>query len=143
MIDIDHFKRINDSIGHGAGDEALREVALRASEALRPYDGFGRIGGEEFLAVLPQTSESRVMRALERARLTICSAPIKVLHHEVSVTVSIGAVLSRGESIDELIRCADEAMYRAKAEGRNRVVASASTPASEITSRCARPTEAA
>ena len=129
MIDIDHFKRINDSIGHGAGDKALREVALRASEALRPYDGFGRVGGEEFIAVLPQTSESQVMRALERVRLIICSAPIKVLHHKVSITVSIGAARSHGESIDELIRFADEAMYRAKAEGRNRVVVSASTSA--------------
>ena len=131
MIDIDHFKDVNDSIGHGAGDEVLREVVARASEALRPYDGFGRFGGEEFLAVLPQASGPQVERALERVRLAICTTPIEVFHHEVSVAVSIGAALSHGESLDELIRSADEALYQAKAEGRNRVALSASTPAPE------------
>jgi diguanylate cyclase (GGDEF)-like protein len=124
MIDIDHFKRVNDSIGHGAGDEVLREVVLRASEALRPYDGFGRVGGEEFLAIIAQVSASQVSRALERVRLAVHSTPIIAAGHEVSMTVSIGAALSRGESIDELIRSADEALYRAKAEGRDRVVMS-------------------
>ena len=142
MIDIDHFKSVNDSYGHSTGDQVLLEVVARASQALRPYDGFGRVGGEEFLAILPQASESQVMRTLERVRLTICSAPIKVLHQEVSMTVSIGAVLSRSESLDELIRFADEALYHAKSEGRNRVEVSASTPASEITRGCARPTDA-
>jgi diguanylate cyclase (GGDEF)-like protein/PAS domain S-box-containing protein len=128
MIDIDHFKDVNDTYGHGAGDQALCEVVARASRALRPYDGFGRFGGEEFLAVLPHTSGRQVMRALERVRLAICSTPIKVHGHQVSVTVSIGADLDRGAGIDDVIRSADVALYRAKAEGRNRVV-SASTPA--------------
>ncbi len=127
MIDIDHFKDVNDSIGHGAGDEVLREVVARACEALRPYDGFGRVGGEEFLAILPQASGRQVERALERVRRAICKAPIEVFHHEVSVAISIGAALNQGESLDELIRSADEALYQAKAEGRNRVVLSAST----------------
>ncbi|MFA4965115.1 MAG: diguanylate cyclase [Thermoleophilia bacterium] len=142
MIDIDHFKGINDSIGHGGGDEALREVVLRTSKVLRAHDGFGRVGGEEFIALLPQTSEGKAMRALERVRLTICSAPFQVLHHEVSMTVSIGAVLSRGESIDDLIRTADEALYQAKAEGRNRVVlrtvADGSSQTQAIPDACAR-----
>jgi diguanylate cyclase (GGDEF)-like protein/PAS domain S-box-containing protein len=121
-IDIDHFKGVNDSIGHGAGDEVLREVVLRASEALRPYDGFGRVGGDEFLAIMPQVSTSQLTEALERVRLAIRSTPIAAAGHEVNLTVSIGATLSRGESTDELIRSADEALYQAKAEGRDRVV---------------------
>ena len=116
MIDIDHFKEVNDSIGHGAGDEVLREV-VAAPPRPAPYDGFGRVGGEEFLAVLPQTSAPQVERALERVRRAICSTPIEGLQHEVSVAVSIGGALSHGESLDELIRSADEALYRAKAEG--------------------------
>ena len=129
MIDIDHFKDVNDTYGHGVGDQVLCEVVARASLALRPYDGFGRFGGEEFLAVLPHSSGRQVTRALERVRLAICSAPIKVHGHEVSVAISIGADLGCSGGLDDVIRSADAALYRAKAEGRNRVV-SASTPAS-------------
>jgi diguanylate cyclase (GGDEF)-like protein/PAS domain S-box-containing protein len=129
MIDIDHFKDVNDTYGHGAGDQVLREVVARASRALRPYDGFGRFGGEEFLAVLPHSSGRQVIRALERVRLAICSAPIKVHGYEVSVAISIGADLDCGGGPDDVIRSADAALYRAKADGRNRVVVSASTSA--------------
>ena len=91
MIDIDHFKEVNDSIGHGAGDEVLREVVARACEALRPYDGFGRFGGEEFLAVLPQATGPQVERALKRVRRAICTAPIEAFQHEGRASPSASA----------------------------------------------------
>lgn len=125
MIDIDHFKHVNDSIGHGAGDEVLREVVLRTSEALRPYDGFGRFGGDEFLAIIPQVSAAQAAEALQRVRRAVRCTPIAAASQKVSLTVSIGAALSHGESIDELIRFADEALYQAKVEGRDHVVMSA------------------
>jgi diguanylate cyclase (GGDEF)-like protein/PAS domain S-box-containing protein len=131
MIDIDHFKDVNDTYGHGVGDRVLREVVLRASEALRPYDGFGRFGGDEFLAVLPQASGSQIMPALERVRLAICTAPVKVSHYEVSVAVSIGAELDCGGCLDDVIRSADAALYQAKAEGRNRLVRASRSCATE------------
>jgi two-component system, cell cycle response regulator len=122
MIDIDHFKRINDAHGHAAGDCVLREVVARASSATRPYDSFGRFGGEEFLTVVPACPDAEVVSVLERVRSAVCDSPVEVEGHQVRITVSIGGAMSRGESVDALIRSADDALYQAKAAGRNRVV---------------------
>jgi diguanylate cyclase (GGDEF)-like protein/PAS domain S-box-containing protein len=122
MIDIDHFKRINDTHGHQAGDNILAEVVRRAQEALRPYDIFGRFGGEEFLAVLPGPDEDELGAALERVRTRICERPITALGHDIAVTVSIGGAWRGGESVDALVGRADAALYSAKAAGRNRLV---------------------
>jgi diguanylate cyclase (GGDEF)-like protein/PAS domain S-box-containing protein len=121
MIDIDHFKDVNDTYGHSVGDEVLREVVARMVQALRPYDGLGRFGGEEFLVILPQTSRSQVERALDRLRTAICSSPIELGGHNVNIAVSIGVGLDCSRRLDDAIRSADAALYRAKAEGRNRI----------------------
>ena len=122
MIDIDHFKRINDTFGHQAGDEVLAEVVRRARETLRPYDIFGRFGGEEFLAVLPGPDEEGLEAVLERVRARISERPITALGCVIPVSVSIGSAWWGGESVDALIGRADAALYSAKAAGRNRLV---------------------
>jgi len=122
MIDIDHFKHVNDVYGHVAGDRVLREVAGRASSATRPYDGFGRFGGEEFLTIVPACPGVEVVSVLERIRTAVGDSPVEVEGHQVRVTVSIGGAMSGVGSVDELIRSADDALYQAKAAGRDRVV---------------------
>ncbi len=124
MVDIDHFKRINDELGHLAGDQVLCHVVQVLGQRLRSQDMIGRYGGEEFLVLLPDTS---LAGALELAR-QLCSAveqsPLQVQGRAVAVTLSIGVCGGRpepGDSWDMLIAAADRAMYRAKAAGRNRV----------------------
>jgi diguanylate cyclase (GGDEF)-like protein len=127
MLDVDHFKKINDSHGHPVGDEVLKEVARRCREALRDRDLFARFGGEEFVALLAAPALEDAPAAAERMRAAVAATPIKVGDARITVTVSIGAAL--GEAVpgsdqtllDDLIARADEALYRAKAEGRNRV----------------------
>jgi two-component system, cell cycle response regulator len=122
MVDIDFFKRVNDSHGHAVGDEVLRQVVTRSVVAMRPYDGFGRLGGEEFLVVVPHAKAPEVEGVLERIRTVICTSPIRAQGREVKVTVSIGGATSWGASIDAVLRAADDALYCAKSRGRNRVV---------------------
>jgi two-component system, cell cycle response regulator len=122
LLDIDHFKLVNDSFGHAVGDEVLRQLAVRSAAAVRVYDAFGRVGGEEFLAVLPDSDENQTRIVLERIKRAVCRAPIKAEGHEVEVTVSIGGAASAGESVDALLHVADDALYLAKSSGRNRVV---------------------
>ena len=122
MIDIDHFKQVNDAYGHAAGDQVLCEIVTRAAAALRPYDVFGRMGGEEFLVAVPGLPAARLRSVLDRVRLAIAEPPIVAEGRPLTVTVSIGGIAGDGDSVDDLIRTADDALYRAKAEGRNRVV---------------------
>jgi diguanylate cyclase (GGDEF)-like protein len=122
MIDIDHFKRINDRIGHPTGDEVLREVTRRVASALRKADVFGRIGGEEFLIILCPGSERTAHDVMERARLACESEPIRVDAEELDVTISLGAaVVEESDRVDlaEVLKTADRALYRAKEGGRN------------------------
>jgi len=132
-LDIDHFKAVNDSYGHAAGDLVLQTVAERALKALRAYDALGRIGGEEFLVVMPGVGPRDAEIVLERLRRTVRATPVKVQSKDLQVTVSIGGAVSEGESMDELLNRADEALYRAKGSGRDRVVMAASLPATEET----------
>jgi diguanylate cyclase (GGDEF)-like protein len=122
MLDVDHFKRINDTLGHPAGDEVLREVANRIGQTLRSYDSVGRYGGEEFLVILPDCNETQTLQSAERIRLAIAERVYSAAASGVSVTMSIGAtVLSSGAvSAMDILAIADGALYQAKTEGRNR-----------------------
>jgi two-component system cell cycle response regulator len=123
MADLDHFKRLNDTLGHSAGDAALCEASRRMGTALRPYDALGRYGGEEFLIVLPGCDPSGVLAAAERLRHAIAETPVAVPTGTTAITVSLGAATAKGASLgaDGLIRMADDALYRAKRGGRDRV----------------------
>jgi diguanylate cyclase (GGDEF)-like protein len=127
LIDIDHFKEVNDEHGHLAGDEVLAAVGRMLRALLREYDVLGRFGGEEFALVLPQTDEAAACGIAERIRGHIeslsVSAHSRLGSEYVSVTVSIGvaSLTSAGESLTELLAAADAAMYGAKHAGRNRV----------------------
>lgn len=132
-LDVDHFKAVNDTYGHAAGDLVLQTVANRALKALRAYDALGRIGGEEFLVVMPGVGPRDAEIVLERLRRTVRATPVMVQSKELRVTVSIGGAVSMGESMDELLGRADEALYRAKSSGRDRVVMAADRLATEET----------
>jgi two-component system cell cycle response regulator len=121
LLDIDHFKKVNDTYGHFAGDAVLRETAMRLRGNMRPYDQVGRYGGEEFLVVLPNCDLEQAGNQAERMRARLCGAPMTVDGVEISVSASFGVTVSDGteRSPDLFVRVADEALYRAKAGGRN------------------------
>jgi two-component system, cell cycle response regulator len=121
MIDLDHFKAVNDAHGHGVGDAVLAEVAARLSGRLRVEDHLGRFGGEEFLVLLPDTDADAAAGVAEALRAAVCAEPIAARGAEIVMTASVGWAVYEGESPHQLVARADAAMYRAKAEGRNRV----------------------
>jgi diguanylate cyclase (GGDEF)-like protein len=123
LLDLDHFKEINDTHGHAVGDDALREVARRIEDTLRQEQIVGRIGGEEFVVLLPDTSPQQALVAIERLRKAIGETPLFTRDgRPVSITVSGGiAPLTDGMAVSAALQHADKAMYRAKALGRNRV----------------------
>jgi diguanylate cyclase (GGDEF)-like protein len=122
VLDIDHFKLINDAYGHQAGDAAIRHVATHANACLRSGDVFGRTGGEEFAALLPATDDSAAREVAERIRQVIEQTPLNHHGEEIHLTVSIGLMSGRltGDNIETLMQGADKVMYRAKNAGRNR-----------------------
>lgn len=123
MADLDRFKQVNDRLGHRGGDEALRESGRRMSGVLRPYDAIGRYGGEEFLVVCPQCGPADIAEIGERVRTAVSQAPLRVGGSEIELTVSVGAATSRADSTEGgLIRAADQALYRAKEAGRDRLM---------------------
>ena len=122
LLDLDHFKRINDTHGHQVGDEVLGSFATRAIDALRQTDVVARWGGEEFLVLLPETTPESAMLGLERLRAAIESARLSASVDDLQVTVSGGiAAWSPGESLNHVLERADRALYAAKNGGRNRV----------------------
>jgi two-component system cell cycle response regulator len=129
MLDIDFFKSINDSYGHDAGDDVLREFAVRVRKSIRGIDLACRYGGEEFVIVMPETDLHVAGVVAERLRRAIAGEPFAVNKgsKRIDVTISIGlASLERkGEAIADVLKRADTALYRAKHDGRNRVVANA------------------
>ena len=122
MVDIDHFKQVNDEFGHAVGDEVLRAVSDRIAATLRGGDGVVRYGGEEFLLILPEAPREAAARIAERARQAVSAEPVVTADTPISVTISVGVAARRsGESRDDVIERADRAMYAAKRAGRNRV----------------------
>ncbi|MEM9655827.1 MAG: diguanylate cyclase [Actinomycetota bacterium] len=125
MIDIDHFKQVNDRYGHGVGDEVLTEIGARLLNGTRRGELPARIGGEEFALVMPETTEEELPGAAERFRELIGTEPVDTSAGPLQITASIGASYSAGTSIDtegDMLEVTDKALYEAKANGRNRVV---------------------
>lgn len=118
VIDVDHFKAVNDTHGHAEGDKVLASVAHALRDHLRAEDQLGRLGGEEFLALLPDTSLDDAPAACEKLRASV---------EEVGVTISLGWAAWEGESADALLQRADDAVYAAKARGRDCVMAAPAT----------------
>jgi diguanylate cyclase (GGDEF)-like protein len=122
MVDIDHFKQINDTFGHAAGDEVIRALADTAARALRSSDIVARYGGEEFIISLPETPFDHAAMVAERLRATVEADCVTTNAGAIRYTISIGlAVCSRAAPLPEAMRLADEALYQAKRNGRNRV----------------------
>jgi len=123
MLDIDHFKRVNDSLGHLAGDEVIRHVARIAGSSLRKSDLLGRYGGEEFGVLLPEVAGDGAVVVAERIRNSVAASPASFEGRGVPVTISIGAAQLRinGAVTSNLMADADEALYASKKSGRNRV----------------------
>ncbi|MBO9544207.1 PleD family two-component system response regulator [Caulobacter sp.] len=129
LIDIDFFKKINDTFGHDIGDEVLREFALRLASNVRAIDLPCRFGGEEFVVVMPDTQLADALRIAERIRNNVAGSPFKVAHGQelLTVTISVGvsATTGQGDTPEALLKRADEGVYQAKASGRNAVVGKA------------------
>ncbi len=126
MLDLDHFKSVNDQFGHLVGDEVLRRVAVALRSVLRRHDHASRYGGEEFVVLLPETNLDGARQVVERMREAVASLRIATEAGDVRLTTSAGVVAYRhGETLDALLRRADDALYEAKDAGRDRVVASA------------------
>jgi diguanylate cyclase (GGDEF)-like protein len=122
MIDIDYFKKINDTYGHLTGDSVLRGLAMTLQKRLRPNDKLARYGGEEFCVVLPETSLSSAVRIGEELRALIENQAFVAEGTEVRVTISIGAAaIGPMTTVEQLYKASDEMLYKAKHEGRNRV----------------------
>jgi diguanylate cyclase (GGDEF)-like protein len=120
LLDIDHFKSVNDSYGHDEGDKVLIEVARKMAETIRGSDGLGRWGGEEFLLVCPATELENAEKLAEKLRNSVKS--IKYGSGEESITISMGVAQLRNESIIDLIKRTDVALYEAKNTGRDKVI---------------------
>ncbi|WP_062233447.1 PleD family two-component system response regulator [Aureimonas sp. N4] len=127
MLDIDHFKHINDAFGHDAGDEVLRQFAHRILANSRGSDLAARMGGEEFALLMPDLSEDEALQAADRLREVIAASPFGAGDKELPVTASFGLAMWAGEEPREFLKRADLALYQAKREGRNRVVRSTLT----------------
>ncbi len=126
LFDIDHFKGINDQMGHLGGDFTLRELAARVKGGIRKEELFARYGGEEFVVVLPETTREGAIHIAERIRGLVEAQPFVYENRDYVLTVSIGVATTTGEETltpAELLRRADERLYQAKRDGRNRVAA--------------------
>jgi diguanylate cyclase (GGDEF)-like protein len=126
MLDLDHFKAVNDTYGHQAGDEVLRELSRRLIATLREHDTFGRYGGEEFLVLTPDCEYEGTMIIAERIRRCLSDVPFKIGENALHITASFGVTCCSDptEDFDTTLQRADEALYKAKDSGRNRVVGS-------------------
>lgn len=130
VFDIDHFKRVNDILGHDMGDQILKEVAARIVTNMRAIDIVSRYGGEEFMIAMPETTEVDAFQAAERVRAFMAGTPIFVEGQALSITMSCGvAQVVRGEQLRDVFRRADSALYQAKRTGRNRVEAASANQA--------------
>jgi diguanylate cyclase (GGDEF)-like protein len=128
MLDVDHFKAVNDNHGHETGDRVLRILAQTSRESLRQLDVIGRYGGEEFVAFLPETSSATALDVAERLRQSVEGLVVPSQHRDIRVTISIGVATVKDKTADlaALIDAADEALYEAKQQGRNKIIVSSS-----------------
>ena len=124
MIDIDHFKLVNDKYGHQAGDKVLIKLARIFKKIIRRADDAGRFGGEEFLLLLPELNNEQALVLAERLRQQVESLSIIFEEHTINLTVSIGVFSypDHGAEVDLLVKACDDAMYKAKQKGRNQIV---------------------
>jgi two-component system cell cycle response regulator len=126
VLDIDYFKSVNDSHGHDAGDDVLREFALRIRKAIRNIDLACRYGGEEFVIVMPETDMAVATIVAERLRRRVASEPFMIQqgarHLEVTISIGIAGLSGVTDNAATILKRADQALYRAKRDGRNRVV---------------------
>jgi diguanylate cyclase (GGDEF)-like protein len=130
MFDVDHFKRINDTLGHAAGDAALKALVALVSARARKLDVLFRIGGEEFILLLPATTRSGAVAVAEEVRALVVGAAV-VDGGRLSISVGVSE-LQKGQSASDWIRDADAALYRAKQDGRNRVTTSGGMMLTEV-----------
>jgi two-component system cell cycle response regulator len=125
VFDVDHFKKVNDTHGHLAGDAVLREIASRIKTTIRADEVFARVGGEEFAVLLPESTAPGAVRFAERVRRLVADTPVRIEKSRIPVTLSLGVSHTDGDSAvgaDELVGRADKKLYEAKGAGRNRVV---------------------
>ena len=123
MVDIDHFKRVNDTFGHSVGDRVLKEVSAILKRSIREIDTASRYGGEEFILILPNTMKGNALVVAERMRMSIEQHTFHEIDRSITVSIGIsGMPDEKAESDEKLVRCADFALYRAKQLGRNRTV---------------------
>ena len=122
MLDIDHFKKINDTHGHNSGDKVLKTLAKKLIDETKGDDLIARFGGEEFCVILKDISNEDAVKFFVNLRANIANCKVQLKKEQISFTVSIGVAFSRSDyRLDELLELADEALYRAKENGRNRV----------------------
>jgi diguanylate cyclase (GGDEF)-like protein len=129
MIDLDHFKQVNDTYGHATGDQVLKAFATVGQRVLRESDLLGRMGGEEFAILFPETSAQQAFDVADRLREAVAATDIPSLQGaSIRITVSIGiaSMIDAKTSVDQLLNLADGALYQAKSEGRNRTLVAAS-----------------
>ncbi|MGY3263955.1 GGDEF domain-containing protein [Lysobacter sp. HA35] len=132
MVDIDAFKSVNDTYGHAAGDDVICETAVRVACGLRDVDTAFRLGGEEFLLLLPSTSLDDAVAVAQRLRRAICETPIPAIGRAVTASFGVSELVRGHEDWESAMRRADAALYRAKDEGRNRVVAMSAAQAAAV-----------
>jgi two-component system cell cycle response regulator len=134
LFDIDHFKHVNDTYGHPAGDDVLRELAVRTTSSVRSVDLVARLGGEEFVVVMPETDLAIAATVAERLRAAVAREPfaVRASGDKLAVTISIGVtgISANGDDRDRVLKRADEALYNAKTRGRNRVIVRSPLPKS-------------
>ena len=124
MFDVDHFKKVNDTVGHAGGDAVLCDIASRIMRSVRTEDVAGRWGGEEFLLILRETGAEGARVLADRICESLAREPVMLGDRQLHVSVSGGCATGTGDDPEGLVRRADDALYRAKADGRNRVVVS-------------------
>lgn len=129
MVDLDHFKNVNDTFGHAAGDVVLKEIAAIFQRSVRSYDWVGRYGGEEFLMILPGSNFVNARKRTEQLRIAVQTARIQYKETAIPVTASFGAISGFPSDSESMVLAADAALYRAKDNGRNCVMATEIEPA--------------
>lgn len=126
LIDLDHFKNVNDAYGHAAGDEVLRVTGQRLRACVRPADAVGRYGGEEFIVVMTSARREDVAAVAERIRVSVSNEPIMFDGNSINWTCSVGYTIgTTDDPLEMLINCADQALYQAKSDGRNCIASKA------------------